>query len=103
RSDDPKDFDYLIAYSPLHNVMPTSYPATLITTADHDDRVFPAHSFKFAAELQHQQKGELPILIRVDTNAGHGAGKSTDLQIQENADLLSFLFYNLEEDVVYGE
>ena len=83
--------------------MPTSYPATLITTADHDDRVFPAHSFKFAAELQHQQKGELPILIRVDTNAGHGAGKSTDLQIQENADLLSFLFYNLEEDVVYGE
>lgn len=103
RSDDPKDFDYLIAYSPLHNVMPTSYPATLITTADHDDRVFPAHSFKFAAELQHRQKGELPILIRVDTNAGHGAGKSTDLQIQENADLLSFLFYNLEEDVVYGE
>ena len=101
RSDNAEDFDHLIAYSPYHNVLPSSYPATLITTADHDDRVFPAHSFKFAAELQHRQEGSAPVLIRIDTNAGHGAGKSTQKKLNEQVDLLSFMLYNMEEGVVY--
>lgn len=103
RSDVPEELDFLMAYSPYHNVLPTSYPATLVTTADHDDRVFPAHSFKFAAELQHQQQGDAPVLIRIETQAGHGAGKSTSKQIAENADKLSFFFYNIKQDPIYGK
>jgi len=95
-SDKKEDFDYLIKYSPLHNIkVGVNYPATLITTADHDDRVVPAHSFKFAATLQEKHQGENPILIRVDTNAGHGAGKPTTKMIEEAADVWSFVFQNL--------
>ncbi len=101
RSDNPKDFDYLFAYSPVHNVKPVEYPATLITTADHDDRVVPAHSFKFISELQANQKGENPVLIRVETSAGHGGGKPVSKQIEESADMLAFMFYNMKENVVY--
>lgn len=99
RSDDPKAFDYLMSYSPLHNVTPQKYPATLITTADHDDRVVPAHSFKFASELQHNQKGDAPTLIRIAINSGHGAGKSTQQRIDEATDVLGFTFYNLKESI----
>ena len=95
-SDDPKQFRYLRAYSPLHNIRPgTKYPATLITTADHDDRVVPGHSFKYAATLQAAQGGLAPVLIRVETNAGHGAGKPTAKKIEEAADRLAFLAKNL--------
>ena len=87
-------YEYLKGYSPLHNVKDVEYPATLITTADHDDRVVPAHSFKFAAEMQKHQRGKNPVLIRIETNAGHGAGKSTDQVINEEADKWSFMFYN---------
>lgn len=98
-SSDKKDqFDYLIKYSPLHNVKDSvNYPATLITTADHDDRVVPAHSFKFAATLQEKHKGENPVLIRIDAKAGHGAGKPTSKLIEEAADIWSFVLYNLGE------
>jgi prolyl oligopeptidase len=100
-ADDEAQFHNLLAYSPLHNLKPgTQYPATLITTADHDDRVVPAHSFKFAAELQACQAGDSPTLIRIDVNAGHGAGKSTQLQIAEWADVWSFVLYSM--DVVPG-
>ncbi len=92
RSDSTEAFDYLYAYSPLHNVRRVDYPATLITTADHDDRVVPAHSFKFAAELQRQQTGDEPVLIRVDKSSGHGSGKPVDKQIDEATDVLAFLF-----------
>ena len=89
------EFDYLYAYSPLHNLKAgSSFPATMVTTADHDDRVVPAHSFKFASQLQHAQKGSNPVLIRVDVNAGHGAGKPTHMIINEQADLWSFVFHN---------
>ena len=88
-------FDYLYKYSPVHNVKPAAYPATLITTADHDDRVVPAHSFKFAARLQENQKGSNPVLIRIATKAGHGAGKSTQQVIAEQTDIWSFMFYNM--------
>ncbi len=99
RSDDEAQFKYLYAYSPLHNIeAQTAYPATIITTADHDDRVVPAHSYKFASELQHHQNGDAPVLIRIDTSAGHGAGKPTSKKIEEAADVMSFLFYNLEMD-----
>jgi prolyl oligopeptidase len=95
-SDDKAQFENLYKFSPLHTLKPgTSYPATLITTADHDDRVVPAHSFKFAAALQAAQAGNNPTLIRIDVNAGHGAGKSTKLQIDEWADIWSFAFYNM--------
>lgn len=95
-SDKKEDFDYLIKYSPLHNIKSgVDYPATLITTADHDDRVVPAHSFKFAATLQEKYKGENPILIRIETNAGHGAGKPTTKLIEEATDVWSFVFQNL--------
>ncbi|HNV99419.1 MAG TPA: prolyl oligopeptidase family serine peptidase, partial [Chitinophagales bacterium] len=88
-------FDYLYKYSPLHNIKPgTKYPATLVTTADHDDRVVPAHSFKFAAALQAAQAGDAPCLIRIDTNAGHGAGKPLAKQIEEDADWISFTMWN---------
>ena len=90
--DNPEEFKALYAYSPLHNLKPgTAYPATLITTADHDDRVVPAHSFKFAAALQAAQGGSQPILIRIDTKAGHGAGKPTGKLIEETADRWAFL------------
>lgn len=95
-SDHAADFKYLIKYSPLHNLRPdVNYPATLITTADHDDRVVPAHSFKFAATLQEKYKGQNPVLIRIETDAGHGAGKPTAKSIDEAADVWSFVFYNL--------
>lgn len=87
-------FDYLKGYSPVHNVQPgTHYPATMITTGDHDDRVVPAHSFKFAAELQDKQSGANPTLIRIDVKAGHGAGKSVAATIQENVDIQAFTLY----------
>ncbi|MEZ4853118.1 prolyl oligopeptidase family protein [Flavobacterium sp.] len=89
-------FEYLKGYSPVHNVKTgVQYPATLVTTGDHDDRVVPAHSFKFAAELQAKQKGPNPVLIRIDTNAGHGAGKSTEAIINEQVDIQAFALYNM--------
>ena len=96
-SDDSKEmFEYLKAYSPLHNVKKgVAYPATLITTGDHDDRVVPAHSFKFAAELQAKQTGNNPILIRIETNAGHGAGTPVSKTIEQNADLQAFTLWNM--------
>lgn len=98
-SDEVEHFKNLIKYSPLHNVKAgTSYPATLVTTADHDDRVVPAHSFKFISELQRKHVGENPVLIRIDVNAGHGAGKPTAKIIDEWADIWSFTLYNMGED-----
>jgi prolyl oligopeptidase len=96
-SDDNKEmFEYLKNYSPVHNVKEgVSYPATLITTGDHDDRVVPAHSFKFAAQLQEKHKGNNPVLIRIDVNAGHGAGKPVDMIIEEWADIYGFTLYNM--------
>jgi prolyl oligopeptidase len=95
-SEDPDEFKALYAYSPLHNIKSgTSYPATLITTADHDDRVVPAHSFKFAAAIQDANAGPNPVLIRIETKAGHGAGKPTSKQIEEQADRWGFLVKNL--------
>jgi prolyl oligopeptidase len=95
-------FNYLKGYSPLHNLKPgTAYPATMITTADHDDRVVPAHSFKFAAALQAAHKGDNPVLIRIETDAGHGAGKPTSKVIDEVADIYSFFFYNTKTAVKY--
>ena len=89
-------FAYLKDYSPLHNIKKgVQYPATMITTGDHDDRVVPAHSFKFAAELQSKQSGENPVLIRIDVKAGHGAGKSVTATIQENADIQAFTLFNM--------
>lgn len=89
-------FAYLKDYSPLHNIKKgVQYPATIITTGDHDDRVVPAHSFKFAAELQSKQSGENPVLIRIDVKAGHGAGKSVAATIQENADIQAFALFNM--------
>lgn len=99
RSDNPEQFRYLVKYSPLHNLKPgTAYPATMVTTADHDDRVVPAHSFKFAATLQACQAGPNPVLIRIETQAGHGAGKPTSKQIDEAADIWAFTLYNLGMD-----
>ena len=96
-ADDSKEmFDYLNGYSPVHNVKAgTAYPATMVTTADHDDRVVPGHSFKFAAELQEKQAGDNPVLIRIETKAGHGAGKPTSKIIEEAADKWAFAFYNM--------
>jgi prolyl oligopeptidase len=92
----PEDFKSLFKYSPLHNIKPgTKYPATLVTTSDHDDRVFPAHSFKYTAALQEAQAGDAPILIRIETKAGHGAGKPTAKQIEEQVDIYGFLIRNL--------
>jgi prolyl oligopeptidase len=89
--DDPDEFPTLFAYSPLHRITPgTAYPATLIVTGDHDDRVVPGHSFKFAATLQAAQAGPAPILLRVETSTGHGAGKPTGKLIDERADILAF-------------
>lgn len=94
-SEKKDEFDCLIKYSPLHNVKTAEYPATMVLTGDHDDRVVPAHSFKFAATLQEKQQGSNPTLIRIDVNAGHGAGKPTSKLIEEQTDIWSFVFYNL--------
>ena len=89
-------FEYLKGYSPVHNVEKgVTYPATLVTTGDHDDRVVPAHSFKFAAELQEKQSGQNPTLIRVETNAGHGAGTPVSKTIEQYADIFGFTLYNM--------
>ena len=98
-ADDPEQFAWLRAYSPLHNLVPgTDYPATMITTADHDDRVVPGHSFKFAAALQAATTGARPAMIRVDVKAGHGAGKPTAKVIEEHADRWAFLHRSLRMD-----
>ncbi len=95
-SDNPEQFKYLIKYSPLHNIKKgVTYPATLVTTADHDDRVFPAHSFKYIATLQEMNDGKNPTLIRIETKVGHGAGTSTSKSIDLVTDLYSFMFYNM--------
>ena len=96
-ADDSKEmFEYLKGYSPLHNIKKgVSYPATLVTTADHDDRVVPAHSFKFAATLQQDQAGSAPVLIRIDSKAGHGGGKPLSKQMEENADIYGFIMYQM--------
>jgi len=94
-SENADDFKNLYAYSPLHNIKPgVNYPATLITTADHDDRVVPAHSFKYAATLQEMYKGNNPVLIRIETNSGHGASNVTK-NIEVLSDIYSFIFYNM--------
>jgi len=99
-SENPDEFKALVKYSPLHNLKPgTCYPATMITTADHDDRVVPAHSFKFAATAQADQAGANPVIIRIDTKAGHGAGKPTSKQIEEVADRWGFLSKSLKMDL----
>ncbi|MEP7372162.1 MAG: prolyl oligopeptidase family serine peptidase [Chitinophagaceae bacterium] len=94
-------FDYLYQYSPLHNIKEANYPATMVTTADHDDRVVPAHSFKFAATMQEKQEGANPVLIRIETKAGHGAGMSTQQMIDQQKDKWSFMFYNMGVEPSY--
>jgi len=94
-SEDPEMFPHLYSYSPYHNLHPAKYPPTMVTTADHDDRVVPGHSFKFAARLQEMQMGEAPVLIRIQTKAGHGSGKPTHMIIQEQADRWAFLVKSL--------
>jgi prolyl oligopeptidase len=94
--DNKEMFEYIKAYSPLHNIKEgVAYPATMVTTGDHDDRVVPAHSFKFAAALQEKQTGDNPTLIRIDVNAGHGAGKSTEAMINEQVDVMAFTLFNM--------
>ncbi|MFV8391182.1 prolyl oligopeptidase family serine peptidase [Flavobacterium sp. LB2P6] len=94
--DSKEMFNYIKGYSPVHNIKQgIQYPATMVTTGDHDDRVVPAHSFKFAAELQEKQTGTNPTLIRIDINAGHGAGKSVAATIQENVDIQAFTLFNM--------
>jgi len=94
--DNKEMFDYLKSYSPVHNVRKgVCYPSTMVTTGDHDDRVVPAHSFKFGAELQEKQSCDNPVLLRIETRGGHGAGKSTEQQINENADKMSFSLYEM--------
>ena len=96
RSDSASQFPYLYKYSPLHNLKTgVNYPATLITTADHDDRVVPAHSFKFAAALQEANGRSNPTLIRIETNAGHGGGMPTSKRIELMTDIWSFTMFNL--------
>ena len=99
-SDDSKEmFEYLRAYSPYHALEEgVEYPATMVTTADHDDRVVPAHSFKFAARLQEYHSGDAPVLIRIETNAGHGAGKPTSMIIDEQADKWAFTLHNMRDE-----
>ena len=99
-ADSPEMANYLIGYSPLHNIKNdgTRYPSIMVTTADHDDRVVPAHSFKYAATLQEANTGDNPKLIRIDSKAGHGAGKPISKVIDEYADIYSFIFYNLGID-----
>ncbi|HZH98658.1 MAG TPA: prolyl oligopeptidase family serine peptidase [Fimbriimonadaceae bacterium] len=101
--DKPEDFAYIYKYSPLHNIKPgTKYPAVLITTADHDDRVVPAHSFKYAAAMQEAQAGTAPVLIRIETRAGHGAGKPISKVIEEYSDVYAFLMKNLGMEIPAG-
>ncbi len=103
-SDEKEHFANLMSYSPLHNLRDgVEYPATMINTADHDDRVVPAHSFKFGARLQEAHSGEAPVLLRIDVDAGHGAGKPTSKIIEEQADRWSFFFYNTNSPVKYLE
>jgi prolyl oligopeptidase len=96
-SEDSKEmFEYIYNYSPVQNIKAgTEYPATLVTTGDHDDRVVPAHSFKFAAHLQSKQAGKNPVLIRIETNAGHGAGTPVSKTIEQYADIFSFTLWNM--------
>src|SRR5205814_5673424 len=102
-SENPEQFKALFKYSPLHNIKKSvKYPPTLVTTADHDDRVFPAHSFKFAAALQQAQAGDAPVLIRIETRAGHGAGKPTVIVIEDVTDQWAFLVKNLGMTVLSG-
>jgi prolyl oligopeptidase len=97
---EPDAFATLLAYSPLHNLREgTAYPPTLVTTGDHDDRVVPGHSYKFAAALQHAQGGDAPALIRIDTSAGHGAGKPVGKLIDERSDVLAFHAHHLGLEV----
>jgi prolyl oligopeptidase len=105
RSDDSEGmFNYLFAYSPLHNIRRgVEYPATLAITADHDDRVVPAHTFKFMATLQANDGGKNPVLVRIETRAGHGAGKPTAKQIEEAADIYSFIMFNLGMEPVFDK
>lgn len=106
-SDNKEQFEYLLNYSPVHNVKPRCYPATLVVTGDHDDRVVPAHSFKFISELQYQDAAcnldtgldQAPLMIRIDTKGGHGSGKPLAMQIEEYTDIWSFVFYNLGMEV----
>ncbi len=101
-SDNPDQFKFLYAYSPLHNIKQrNNYPSTLVTTADHDDRVVPAHSFKYAATLQENNVGKNPTLIRIETKVGHGAGTSTSKTIELYADMWSFMFYNMGININY--
>jgi len=96
--DSKEMFDYLYKYSPYHALKPADYPATMVTTADHDDRVVPAHSFKFGSRLQEYQQGKAPVLIRIETKAGHGAGQSTVQIISGQADKWAFMFQNMGLD-----
>lgn len=95
RSDDETQYKNLLGYSPVHNAKPAAYPATMVMTADHDDRVVPAHSFKFAAALQAANTGNMPTIIRIDRKAGHGAGKPITKVIEEETDKIAFLMFNL--------
>jgi prolyl oligopeptidase len=96
-------FRYLLGYSPLHNTKPgTAYPATLITTAERDDRVVPAHSYKFAAQMQYDHTGDAPVLIRIDSNAGHGAGTPTDKLVDQYADIYSFTLKTMGVERIEG-
>jgi len=102
-SDDPAEFKALLAYSPYHNVRNgVEYPAVLVTTADTDDRVVPAHSFKYTAALQAADTGARPKIVRIETRAGHGAGKSTEQRIEEYADMWAFLAENLNMELPEG-
>jgi len=100
-SDKENEFPYLYKYSPLHNIKKAAYPATMVTTADHDDRVVPAHSFKFISELQQNQTGTNPVLIRIETDAGHGAGTALSKSIEATADIYSFIFFSTNSPVKY--
>ncbi|MFK7981652.1 MAG: prolyl oligopeptidase family serine peptidase, partial [Saprospiraceae bacterium] len=93
-SEDSTQFHYLYNYSPIHNVQKTTYPATMVTTADHDDRVVPSHSFKFAAQLQESHAGDNPVMIRIQTNAGHGS-VSTKQRMELAADMYAFVWENM--------
>ncbi len=97
-----EEFEYLRKYSPVHNIRPAKYPATMVMTADHDDRVVPAHSFKFISTLQPAQEGDAPVLIRVQTQAGHGAGMPTSMIIKQQADKYAFFFENVGVEPKYG-
>jgi prolyl oligopeptidase len=98
-SDSLQHFKNLYGYSPIHNIKPVSHPAVMVTTADHDDRVVPAHSFKYIATLQEKNKGNNPMLIRIDVKAGHGAGKPLSKTIEEIADIYSFMFFNMGVEI----